>query len=375
MLLTWRMTMKETKFIGLDVHKETIAVAIADGGRDGEVRFYGTIPNTPEAVRRLFERLSGSGSDPHFCYEAGGCGYGIYRQLRQFGAVCSVIAPAMMPKKRGDRIKNDRRDAVALARLLRAGELTAIWVPDEDHEAMRDLVRARRQAKDDLVAARQMLLGFLLRHGRKYSGRTNWTRMHWRWLGEQAFSSPHQQFVFAECIRRIEDAQARCDRLDRMLEEAIPGWSLAPLVKALQALRGIGLVIAATLVTEIGDLGRFRTPKHLMSWLGLVPSEASTGTRTRRGAITKTGNAQARAMLVEAAWSYRLPAREEKRYRIRVEGLSEEIRAIAWKAQARLCQRYRRLVAAGKSQPKVITAIARELAGFVWDVSRQVQPS
>lgn len=367
--------MTQTKFIGLDVHKDTVAVAIADGGRDGEIRFYGTIPNTPDAIRRLFDRLSSPGIDLHFCYEAGGCGYGIYRQLQELGARCDVIAPSMMPKKRGDRIKNDRRDAVTLARLLRAGELTAIWVPDEDHEAVRDLVRARRQAKEDLVAARQMLLGFLLRHGRKFPGRTNWTRMHWRWLGEQAFSSPHHQFVFGESIRHIEEAQARCDRLDHMLQEAMGTWSLAPLVKALQSLRGVGLVIAATLVSEIGDLGRFRSPKHLMSWLGLVPSEASSGTRTRRGAITKTGNSEARAMLVEAAWSYRLPAREERRYRMRVKDLPEEIRSIAWKAQARLCQRYRRLAAAGKPQPKIITAIARELAGFVWDVSRHVEPA
>jgi transposase len=367
--------MTQMKFIGLDVHRDTVAVAIADATRDGEVRFYGTIPHTPEAIRRLFDRLSGSGVELYFCYEAGGCGYGIYRQLQQLGASCSVIAPSMMPKKRGDRIKNDRRDAVTLTRLLLAGELTAIWVPDEDHEAMRDLVRARRQAKGDLVAARQMLLGFLLRHGRKFPGRTNWTRMHWRWLGEQASGSPHQQFVFGECIRRMEEAQARCERLDHMLQEAMEGWSLAPLVKALQALRGVGLVIAATLVTEIGDLARFQTPKHLMGWPGFVPSEASSGSRTRRGAITKTGNGEARAMLVEAAWSYRLPAREERRYRMRVEHLPEDIRAIGWKAQARLCQRYRRLSATGKPQPKVITAIARELAGFVWDVSRHIQPA
>ena len=364
-----------TKFIGLDVHKDSIAVAIAEDGREGEIRFYGTIPNASDAVRRLVIRLSGPETALHFCYEAGGCGYGIYRQLVDLGSKCSVTAPSMMPRKPADRIKTDRRDAQTLARLLRAGELTPIWVPDEAHEAIRDLVRGRRQAKQDLAASRQMLLGFLLRHGRRFSGRTHWSKAHWRWLGEQSFATPHQQFVFGEGIRRIEEAQTRCNRLDAMLVEAMPHWSLAPLVEVLQALRGVGLVVAATLVAEIGDLGRFETPKQLMGWLGLVPSEASSGTRTRRGAITKTGNREARAMLIEAAWSYRLPAREERRYRTRVEGLPEEIKAIAWKAQVRLCQRYRALAASGKPLPKVITAIARELVGFVWDIGRRMRPA
>ncbi|AMD60354.1 transposase [Agrobacterium tumefaciens] len=367
--------MTQIKFIGLDVHKETIAVAVVDEERASTARFYGLIPNTPDAVRRLFDRLSGPGIELHVCYEAGGCGYGLYRQLSQLTASCTVVAPSKMPKKPGDRIKNDRRDAVALARLLRAGELTAVWVPDEHHEAMRDLVRARRQAKTDFTIARQMLHGFLLRHGRKYPGRKNWTRSYWKWLGEQAFAYPHQQFVFAECLRRIEECQGRCERLDKMLEEAVANWSLAPLVRALQALRGVRLVVAATLVAEIGDLSRFCSPKHLMSWLGLVPSESSSGKRTRRGAITGAGNGEARAMLVEAAWCYHYPAREAWGYRKRVEGLPDAIRSIGWKAQTRLCQRYRRLVAAGKPPAKVIVAIARELVGFVWDIARKTPPA
>ena len=364
---------RTTKYVGLDVHKDTIAVAVASDGEDREVRFHGTIANTPEAVRRLASHLAGPGTALSLCYEAGPCGYGLHRQLTEMGHPCMVIAPSMMPRRPGDRVKTDRRDAMTLARLLRAGELEPVWVPDEGHEAMRDLVRARRSAKEDLTAARQSLLSFLLRHGRRYAvGRKRWTRAFWRWLGEQAFASPHQQLVFGEAIRRIEEAQARCDRLDAALAEAVEGWSLAPVVRALQALRGVRLVVAATLVAEIGDLGRFASPKQLMSWLGLVPSERSSGQRTRRGAITKTGNGDARTMLVEAAWAYRLPAREERRYMDRVEGLSEDIRALGWKAQVRLCQRFRRLSATGKPLPKVNVAIARELAGFVWDIARRV---
>jgi transposase len=215
--------MMMSKFIGLDVHKDTIAVAVADEGLKGEVRFYGTIPNTPEAIRRLVNRLSGPGAALSFCYEAGPCGYGIYRQLTKLGAECLVIAPSMMPRRPGERIKTDRRDALTLARLLRAGELTAVWVPDEGHEAVRDLVRARRQAKVDLTAAKLTLLSFLLRQDRRFPGRSTWSQAHWRWLGQQAFASPHHQLVFGEGIRRIEEAQARCDRLDLALAEALAG--------------------------------------------------------------------------------------------------------------------------------------------------------
>ncbi len=364
-----------TKYIGLDVHKETIAVAVAEDGGAREVRFLGTIPNTPEAIGRLVSKLAEPGIELEFCYEAGCLGYGVQRQLTKLGARCIVVAPSMIPRKAGDRVKTDRRDAVTLARLLRAGELTAIWVPDEAHEAIRDLVRARRVAREDASAAKQALLSFLLRHGRRFPGRANWTKAHWRWLGEQAFDSPHHQLVFEEYKHRIRQAEERCARLEPALAEAVPGWSLAPLVDALQALRGVGLVVAATLAAEIGDLRRFRTPKQLMAWLGLVPAEHSSGTRRRQGGMTKTGNALARTMLVEAAWSYRLPAREERRYRAGIQGLPEAIRSIAWRAQVRLAQRFRKLAATGKPLPKVNAAIARELAGFVWAVAHRVTPT
>lgn len=367
--------MATIKYIGLDVHKETIAVAVADEGSAREVRFLGTLPNTPEAVRRLVSKLSGPGIELIFGYEAGCCGYGVCRQLERLGARCLVVAPSQTPRRPGDRVKTDRRDALTLARLLRAGELASVWVPDEAHEAVRDLVRARRVAKEDVCAAKQALLSFLLRCGRRFPGRATWTKAHWRWLGEQRFDSPHHQLVFEEYQHRIRQAEERCARLEAALAEAIPGWTLAPLVQALQALRGVGLVVAATLVAEIGDVRRFGSPKQLMAWLGLVPAEHSSGARRRQGGITKTGNGLARTMLVEAAWSYRLPAREERRYQTRLQDLPEAVRAIAWRAQVRLCQRFRRLMAAGKPLPKVNTAIARELAGFVWAIARVLSPA
>lgn len=364
-----------TKYIGLDVHKATIAVAVAEGERGGEVRFVGTVANDDDEVRKLVKRLATPGATLSFCYEAGPCGYGLQRLLIKLGQTCIVIAPSMMPRRPGDHVKTDRRDAMTLARLLRAGELTAIWVPDEAHEAVRDLIRARRSAQEDATAAKQTVRSFLLRHDRRFDGRSAWTKMYWRWLSEQRFDYPHQQLAFEELQKRVLEAQARVVRLESALGEAVATWHFAPLVRGLQALRGIRLVSAATLIAEIGDLTRFDNPKQLMAYVGLVPSEHSSGARTHRGRITRAGNAQARTTLVEAGWSYRLPAREERRYRERVADLPEDVQAIGWKAQVRLCQRFRRLSATGKPQPKVTTAIARELVGYAWDIARRMAPA
>ena len=260
-----------------------------------------------------------------------------------------------------------------LAQTLRAGQLTAVWVPDEAHEAMRDLVRLRMQAMRDLRKSRQQLLSFLLRHGRNSPYR-HWTKMHRRWLGELVFAHPAQNLALEEMLQRIERAQALCDRLKTAILELVPQWSLAPVVQAIQALRGVSLLVAAVIVAEVGCFGRFASPRTLMAYLGLNPSEHSSGATVRRGAITKTGNTLARTCLVEAAWTYRFPARVTQIIRDRLAGLPEPIRAIAWKAQVRLSARYRRLLAAGKPAPKVIVAIARELVGFIWAIARMVEP-
>jgi transposase len=251
----------------------------------------------------------------------------------------------------------------------------AIWVPDEAHEAVRDLIRARRSAQEDATGAKQTVRSFLLRHDRRFGGKAAWTKMYWRWLAEQRFDFAHQQLAFEEMQKRVLEAQARVGRLEAARVEAVDAWRFAPLVRNLQVLRGIRLVSAATLVAEVGDLTRFDNPKQLMAYVGLVPSEHSSGARAKRGRITRAGNPQARTMLIEAGWSYRLPAREERRYRERVVDLPEDIQAIEWKAQVRLCQRYRRLAAAGKPQPKVTTAIARELVGYAWDIARHMPPT
>ena len=359
-------------YIGLDVHKDTITVALAEAGKRGEVRQHGQIANTPAALKGVVARLARSGADLRFCYEAGPCGYGIERQLTAAGHQCVVVAPSLIPRRPGDRIKTDRRDAINLAKLHRAGELTAVWVPDQTHEAIRDLVRARLAAVRSLRQARQQLSGFLLRHGHHYH-RPAGTQMHRRWLAGLRFEQPVHHIVLEDCIAAVEAATARRDRLRANIEMALPDWSLAPVVGALQALRGMALVAAATLIAELGDVTRFTNPRQLMAYLGLVPSEYSSGGTRRQGGITKAGNGAARRMLVEAAWSYRFPPRISRELLLRQEGLPKAVRDTAWKAQERLCRRYRKLSQAGKLPTVVTAAIARELSGFVWAIARLVR--
>ncbi len=359
-------------YVGLDVHKDTIAVALAEAGLRGEVREHGKIPNTPAALKALTVKLAPARRELRFCYEAGPCGYGIQRQLTVAGHECAVVAPSLIPRKPGERIKTDRRDAINLAKLHRAGELTPVWVPDQAHEAIRDLVRARQAAVRTLRQARQQLSGFLLRHGRHYH-RPAWTQLHRRWLASLKFEQPVHHLVLEDCIAAVEAATARRDRLEAHMEAALPDWSLAPVVNALQALRGVAMVSAATLVAELGDVTRFTNPRQLMAYLGLVPSEHSSGKTRRQGGITKAGNGATRRMLIDAAWSYRFPARISRELLSRHESLGKPIRDIAWKAQERLCKRYRKLARAGKSATIVTVAIARKLAGFVWAIAYQAQ--
>jgi transposase len=323
---------------------------------------------------KMAARLGQGGRHLSFCYEAGPCGYGLHRLLTGCGHGCVVVAPSLIPLKAGDRVKTDRRDALMLAKLHRAGELTPIWIPDAAHEAMRDLVRARATAVRVLSKARQHLQGFLLRHDRIYQGTRAWTLAYRRWLTTVRFDHPAQQIVLQDYIHSVQDAEARRDRLTGQIEELLPNWSVAPVASALQAMRGVALVVAVTVVAEVGDFRRFASARHLMAYLGLVPSEHSSGSSIRRGGITKAGNALARRVLIEGAWTYRMPARVSRKLQDRLDPVSSGVRDIAWKAQLRLCARYRRLTAAGKPKVVVTTAIAREMVGFIWAIARIAQP-
>ncbi len=364
------MRESSAKYVGMDVHKESIDIAVAAGG---EVRHYGTVGGSLADVDRALRRIVALGGELHVVYEAGPCGYALYRHLRARGIDCTVVAPSRIPKRPGDRVKTDRRDAEMLARLHHAGELEAVYVPCADDEAMRDLTRAREDAKGAQTRARHQLKAFLLRNGIAYAGKTAWTPGHVRWLASVKLPEPVQQIVFQEYVAAVTAAGERLARIEAALRETVTRWRLYPAVQALQALRGVQRVIAATLVAEIGDIGRFDHPRQLMAYLGLVPSEHSSGPSIHRGAITKCGNSHARRMLTEAARSYRLPARVTPIIARRQDGLAREVREIAWKAQVRLCGRYRQLRARGKEPNKVVVAVARELAGFVWAIARTVR--
>jgi transposase len=366
--------MKKVRFLGLDVHADTIAVAVAEP--EGEVRALGIIPNREESVRKLVKKL-GPAEQLQACYEAGPTGYVLYWQLTSLGVKCEVVAPTLVPVKAGDRVKTDRRDARKLAQSYRSGDLTAVWVPDEAHEALRDLVRAREAAKQDQLRARHRLSKFLLRHGQRASaGIKPWTLKYMQWIRQQVqFEQPAQEYTRLDYLHEVEHTNDRVRRLEEAIREAV---KLAPrpmqeVIHGLQGLRGIAQISAVTIVSELGQISRFGGARQLMGYSGMVASEDSSGKRVQRGPITKTGNAHLRRVVMEAAWSYRHRPAIGAALRQRQEGLSQEVKESAWKAQHRLHKRYRTLMGAGKDKRKVVTAVGRELLGFIWAIGVQVE--
>jgi len=361
---------EKLRFLGLDVHAETIAVAVAE--TNGETRSLGTIANREESIRKFIKKL-GSPEQLRACYEAGPTGFVLYWQLTQLGVDCAVVAPSLVPKKPGDRVKTDRRDALKLAHCHRNGDLTAVWVPDDASEALRDLVRQREAAKQDQLRARHRLTKFLLRTGQRPPlGLKPWTERYMRWLAQVRYAQPAQEVTRLDCMNEFEHMSARVKRLEEAILEVV---KLAPqamqeLIRGLQALRGVAHISAVTIAAELGNISsRFETARKLMGYSGAFPSEDSSGNRIRKGGITKAGNAHLRRIVMESAWCYRHLPRVGEKLRKRHQGVPAEIIEISWKAQNRLYKRYRKLTMAGKDQRKVITAVGRELLGFIWAIA------
>lgn len=364
---------QHTRFLGLDVHADTISVAVAEGA--GEVRALGRIPNRLEAIRKLVRKL-GAPERLRACYEAGPCGYVLYWQLTGLGVDCQVVAPTLVPVRPGDRVKTDRRDARKLARSHRAGELTSVWVPDRDHEALRDLVRAREAAKRDQRRARQRLSKFLLRHDvRRPPKMTAWRSLHREWLGQVHFEQDALQATLQDYLHEVDHQGARIQRIEQAIERAVDAAPAAirEVIAALQALRGVAKLTAVGVVAEVGEFSRFSRPTQLMGYSGGVPSEHSSGDRRQRGSITKTGNAQLRRLVTEASWSYRHGPGLHLALRKRQRELAPEVTAMAWQAQVRLCRRFRTLVGRGKPSQKAVTAVSRELLGFMWAIAVHIE--
>lgn len=355
--------------IGIDVAKLKNAIAVAEPGREGEVRFWGEVDASDTSMRRIIQRIAAKFDRVHFCCEAGPTGYGLHRLIRSLGHECVVVAPLLIPRKPGDRVKTNRRDALVLARLLRAGELTAVWVPDEGHEAMRDLVRARAAAVETLRVHRQQISAFMLKHSRIYPRKKGWTMRYLRWLQEQQFDHPAHQIALQEMVEAVRVSKERVERLEKVIEEFVPTWSLAPVIRALQTLRGVDLIVAVTFATEVGDVSRFESPRQLMGYLGLVPGERSTGEKVRRGGITKAGSGRDGTCWSRAPGLIGIRQKSARESSTSLEQAPSKVREIAWKAQSRLTSRYRMLATRGKRTTVVCTAIARELTGFMWAVA------
>ena len=364
------MTNHTTIFVGLDVHKDSTAVAVAEPG--AKARFVGTIGSQLGELLKVLGKL-GDAQRMEVVYEAGPCGYDLVRRLRADGYACEVIAPAKVARRAGDRVKTDRRDALHLAEQARAGALTPVWVLDEADEAIRDLSRARDDAVRTRHKARQRLQAMLLRYGHRYRSGTNWTAAHERYLAQLSFPWPAQALAWEEYRQAVSETHQRVQRLTQALHDQVEQWRWCPVVTALMTLRGVDRVVATTLVAELGDLRRLAQARELMGFLGLVPSEHTSGSTRRCGAITRTGNGYARRMLVEAAWSYRFPARISRAIQVRQENQPREVRAIAWQAQVRLSRRYRALKARQVPHNKICVAVARELSGFVWSIAQRIE--
>jgi len=369
------MNKNTTLFVGLDVHKDSISLAHAEANSTDPPHFVGPIGTRQRDIDKMIRRLQSKAAHLVFAYEAGPCGYTLHRYLTEKGLECRVVAPSLIPKRPGEKVKTDRRDAIEMARLLRSGDLTSVYVPSVEDEAIRDLCRARDAARLSLKDTKLRLKSFLLRLGLHYCGRASWNDAHRRYLARVVCPTPAQQIVFQESIRAVDEQVERLERIDNELRELVASWRLYPVVEALQALRGVQWVVALTVVAELGDLTRFDNPRQLAAFVGLIPSEHSSGQKRRQGGITKTGNSRARRVLVEGAWAYRYPAKISPHIQQRIQGLPKSVRDIGWKGQVRLCKRFRRLSSRGKHSNVVVTAIARELVAFMWAIAKEVSIS
>ncbi len=367
--------MKIVLYIGLDVHKDSISIAVAESGRDGKVYSYGKISNSLHAVDKLIVRLRKQyGKDVRlsFCYEAGPCGFVLVRRLLQLGHDCIVVAPSKIARKPGDKVKTDKRDAEKLAKAHQAGSLDAIYIPEATDEAIRDLCRARTDAVDDQRRARQRLKAFLLQHGYHYQGKAHWGQAHMRYLRELVLPHPAMKAILEECLMAVNDAGARVARCEQTMSDLLPSWRLKPAVDALMAFKGFQIVAAMITVSELGVLPRFDHPRQLMGYLGLVPSETTSSTNRRQGSITKCGNPHARWLLIECAQHYATPPKVSKQLSRRQEGQPDSVLKISWKAQNRLHSRFTKLAARRLHRNKILVAIARELIGFIWEALRDL---